>query len=268
MTFCIHIFFYRLSTIDHRPQRSPILYIFLLFLGLTACQSNEPPKLTIATAANVRYAMDDIIKAFKEQTGITCHMVTASSGKLTAQISEGAPYDVFVSADMKYPETLHQKGLATRPPKIYAYGKLVAWTMKYEVSLSLNDWTNKEIKYIAIANPKTAPYGKAALQTLQHAEIHEPIKDKLVYGESISQVNQFVRAQTADIGLTALSVVLSPQAKNKGKWIPIPDDAYDSIAQGAVVIHKTEQADKAEQFYQFLFSEQAAEILEKYGYLR
>lgn len=239
------------------------LILFILTLMCPGCQDDRKQAIVIATAANVQFAMDELIRAFSEESGTTCETVLGSSGKLTAQISEGAPFDVFVSADMKYPEELYKNGLTTGPPEIYAYGKLVLWTL----SDSLPDLTDRRVKHIAIANPKTAPYGTAAVEALKNAGILERVQDKLVYGESISQTNQFIISKTADVGFTAKSVVLSPEINGQGRWEEIDEKAYTPIAQGAVIIQQREPLKKgAEAFYLFLFSEKAKQILQHYGY--
>jgi len=240
----------------------------LLFFLLGSCTSKEEKRLIIATAANVQFAMDEIIEAFEAETGIDCEMVVSSSGKLTAQIQKGAPYDVFISANMKYPNTLFENGFAIQKPRIYGYGKLVLWSMMKIDNLSLDWILSDDVQRLAVAIPTTAPYGKAAIDALIHFDFFEKIKSKLVYGESISQVNQFILTQSAQTGFTAKSVVLSPRLKGKGKWIELPSTSYQPIEQGVVVIKRNDKTklEEAEQFYQFLFSEKAKTILEKYGY--
>lgn len=242
------------------------LLLFLLSVTLWGCGSAGSAALTVATAANMQFAMTALTRAFTRQTGIDCHIVISSSGKLTAQIREGAPYDLFVSADMKYPQTLYKSGLTTGAPMIYAYGKLVLWTVKDTLPPSLQALTDPGTGHIAIANPATAPYGGAAVEVLQHAGIYDQVKDKLVYGESIAQTNQFILSGAASVGFTAQSVVLSPQMKKKGHWIPIDPGSYAPIAQGAVVLKKEKPDQNAEKFYNFLFSKTARDILEQFGY--
>ncbi|WP_299247041.1 molybdate ABC transporter substrate-binding protein [uncultured Aquimarina sp.] len=239
--------------------------ILLLVLG---CKQPEKDVITIAAAANMQFAIDEISKAFTKQTGTPCELVISSSGKLTAQIKEGAPYDIFVSANMKYPEEIHASYLAVHPPKIYAYGQLVLWSMYDNIRPSIEILKNEEVKHIALANPKTAPYGQATINVLQNNAIYDQVKSKLVYGESISQTNQFITSKSSEIGFTAKSVVLSPKMKGKGHWIALDIETYPLIKQGVVMI-KTENRDfkNAQQFYDFLFSKEAKEILEDFGYL-
>ena len=235
-----------------------------------ACDDKEKsvPKITIATAANMHFTMSELVKIFTQKTGIQCDLVINSSGKLTAQIQQGAPYDVFVAADMKYPNEIFNQGRSYAPPKVYAYGKLVLWSMIDNVQPSVALLTAKNIKHIAIANPKTAPYGIAAIDALKHHQKLKSIEHKLVYGESIGQVNQFINSKSVTVGFTALSVVLSSNIKGKGHWTAIDTTAYNPIQQGVILIkQKKENTTHAEKFYNFLFSNEAKSILEKFGYL-
>lgn len=238
-------------------------------------QNTNPPApdpsttITVATAANVQFAMKELIEIFEKDRKVEVKSVISSSGKLTAQIMEGAPYDVFVSADMKYPKTLLKQGAAQGEVKVYAYGILVAWSLN---PLRLTETPEYllagQIHKIAIANPRIAPYGKQSLNYLNTYGVYEQVKPKLVYGESIAQTNQYIMTKAVDVGLTAKSVVLSPGLKGKGYWVELPDSSYNPIQQG-VVITKNGQEHHPEQslnFYTFLFSEEARQIFRKYGY--
>ena len=241
----------------------------LLFIGIlffTSCYKTEEAKLNIAVAANMQFAMKEIIKEFKEQTGVDCQMMTSSSGKLTAQIKEGAPYHVFVSANMKYPQDLFDAGFTTSKPEIYAYGKLVLWSMKEAVLPSIELLQKEQINHIALANPKMAPYGMAAKEVLENLGLYKSLKDKLVFGESVAQCNQFIISKSAEMGFTAKSIVLSEHGKGQGHWIDIDDSLYSPIAQGAVIIKQREMQAEAKAFYEFLFSQRASSLMEKFGY--
>ena len=240
--------------------------MFLVTLVVHACENKPSQSITIATAANAQFAIKELVDTFTNQTNIECDIIVSSSGKLTAQISEGAPYDLLISADMKYPESLHKKGKTLAPPRVYAYGKLVLWSKKKNDNLTIQSLQNQGIRHIALANPKTAPYGAAALETLQKQGIYEKVKDKLVYGESISQVNQFVYSGTAEVGFTAMSVVLSPRMKDEGIWEEIEAENHAPIAQGSALINRKDAHPEAVRFYEFLFSPKAKKILQKYGY--
>lgn len=240
------------------------IFILLIYL-IASCQQRQEKKLNIAVAANMQFAMKELSRAFTNQKGIACDLIISSSGKLTAQIKEGAPFDVFVSADMKYPKELFDTGFATKAPKIYGYGKLVMWSMIDTIDPSIEILKNSRIRHIALANPKMAPYGLATIEVLKRHNIYENIKDKLVYGESILQTNQFIISKSAEIGFTSKSVVLSSEMSNKGNWVAIKDTDYTAIAQGVVILNQKNQED-AEQFYNFLSSADARRILEDFGY--
>ncbi len=234
-----------------------------------SCNEQDGQKITIAAAANMQYAIRALAVDFTNRTDIQCDLVISSSGKLTAQIMEGAPYDIFLAANMKYPEYLYSNNMAANSPKIYAYGKLILWTTDPDSELSIDILTDSSVGKIAIANPKTAPYGEAAMEVLENMDIMDSISDKLVYGESIAQTNQFVTTEAVEFGFTALSVVLSEPLRGKGKWIVIPEDQYNSIEQGVVIIKHDKGVNQLSQrFFTYLFSEEAGKILEEFGYSR
>ena len=234
------------------------------------CATAAAESLTVAVAANVQYAFDDIQAEFRKETGHELKPVYNSSGKFAAQIMNGAPFDVFLSADMEYPEKLHKEGHAAAPPQVYAYGTLVLWTMK-EVDLA--NWRSvlagPAVAKIAVANPKTAPYGRETMKALAHGKLDVALAPKFVFGESISQTNQYIHSRAADAGFTAKSVVVSPEMKGKGKWIDLPKDSYQPIAQGIVVLkHGAKNNPKlAQQFHDFVLSAKSRAVLERYGYL-
>ncbi|HLD69727.1 MAG TPA: molybdate ABC transporter substrate-binding protein, partial [Candidatus Omnitrophota bacterium] len=208
--------------------------IFLLIVFLPAAALAQ--EITVAAAANVQYPLGELKAEFEKNTDIKLKTIIGSSGKLTAQIENGAPFDIFISADMEYPETLHKEGLTYRPPRIYAYGVLVLWTLKdLDLSKGMEVLTDPAVKKVALANPKTAPYGRQAVNAMKHYKLYEETQPKLVYGESIAQVNQFITTQALDLGFSAKSVVLAPNLKEKGKWVEVDASAYSPIAQGVVI---------------------------------
>jgi len=245
-----------------------LLLFFGLLLLLAGCQKKAEQKaLRIATAANMQYAMEAITEAFEKETGFRCEVILGSSGKLFAQIREGAPYDLFLSADLKYPETLHDLGLTAAPPRIYANGQLVLWTLSDALTPSLEGLKSDTIAHIALANPKTAPYGRAAMEVLAANGLYDSLQKKLVYGESIAQTNQFITSGAATAGFTSLGTVLSPEMKGKGHWIPIDRNTHSPIEQGVVLLEKKNGKHlAAESFYAFLFSPKGKEILQNFGY--
>ncbi|MGC2458188.1 MAG: molybdate ABC transporter substrate-binding protein [Gallionellaceae bacterium] len=225
--------------------------------------------LTAAVAANVKYAFDNLAVEFKNETGIEVQGVFGSSGNITSQVKGGAPFDVFISADTGYPEALYKDRLATTKPKVYAYGVLVLWTTKdLDLSRGLPLLTDAKVQKIAIANPKLAPYGREAINAMEHFKLRAAIEPKLVYGESIAQTTQFIDSGAADIGFIAKSIVLAPEMAGKGKWVEVPKGSYKPIAQAVVVLkHGAEtQSESAHKFVDFLFTPKARAIFEKYGY--
>lgn len=239
----------------------------LLVLPLQAAFSQD---LLVAVAANVQFAMEELQAAFAEESGLEVKTVVGSSGKLTAQIKNGAPYDLFLSADMKYPEELYRAGLTVDTPRVYARGALVLWSLtgldlRRDVPAILND---PAVTKIAIADPQLAPYGAEALRALQYYELYDAVAPKLVYGRSVAQVNQYITLQTVMLGLTAKSAVLSPELQGKGAWIAIDPRAYSPIEQGVVFLKygQENRPEAARRFYNFLFSAPAQAIFSRYGY--
>ena len=253
-----------------------IVLSFLLVLFSSVCAFAGDPStslrtgLTVAVAANVQYTFEELKAEFQKETGINIKQIIGSSGKFTTQIENGAPFDVFLSADMDYPKTLEKEGLTYNSPKIYVYGTLVLWTMNnVDLSTGIKAVDDPAVKKIASASPNTAPYGRQAVNALKHHNLYGQVQNKLVYGESIAQTNQFITSKAADLGFTAKSVVLAPNMKDQGKWIEVDKDAYESIAQGVVILKyaQKEHLESAQKFFDFLFSNEAQEIFKKYGYV-
>lgn len=240
-----------------------------LFLSLLLCPlsllAQQP--LRVAVAANAQFVMEQMKTSFQKKTGITVESIVNSSGKLTTQIQQGAPYDVFLSADTAYPQTLHKQGLSLAAPVIYAYGSLVLWTAgDLPVTADLKILLDPAVRHVAIANPATAPYGDAAIAFLKYKKLLDQVQPKVVYGESIAQVNQYILTGAAEVGFTAKSVVLDPSLTNRGHWIDLPTTGYSPIAQGVVILKRTSQPRVAQQFVQFLRSPEARRILQQFGY--
>ena len=239
--------------------------IILLFAIFSLISAKD---IRVAVAANVSYAMQDIIKAYKMKDNSTKITTTiGSSGKLAAQILNGAPYDIFLSANQKYPQNLYEKNITKEPPKVYVKGQLVLFSTKdLNISKSLELLESKKVKKIAVANPKTAPYGVATKEALINAKIYKKIEPKFVYGESIGQTLIFT-LKAADIGIVAKSQLYSkPMSKYKeGKdFIDINSSLYTPTKQAALLLSNK---DKAREFYNFLFSKEAKDIFRKYGYI-
>ena len=226
--------------------------------------------LTVAVAANVKFVFDELKAEFKKTSGIDANGVFASSGKINAQIKSGAPYDVFMSADMAFPEALYREGYALAAPKVYARGVLVLWTLQpLDLTQGISVLNNPAVKKVAMANPRLAPYGAEAMRALEHFKLRAAVEPRLIYGESIAQVNQYIDMQAADIGFTAKSVVLAPKMQGRGKWIELPRDSYLPIEQGIVMLKHGNETNPlaARKFMEFMASANARAILEKFGYI-
>ncbi|NND05214.1 MAG: molybdate ABC transporter substrate-binding protein [Saprospiraceae bacterium] len=240
-------------------------------LGLLYCVilvSCVPQKhsFTIAAAANTHYVMRELIDRYEEQGGVKAHLVVGSSGQLTAQIIQGAPYDLFFSADMRYPQVLSSNELTEGELTTYAKGYLVLWSMVVDSISEIKSLAGPLIEQIAIANPQTAPYGRAAQQALQYFNLLPDLEHKLVFGESISQTNQFILSEAADVGFTAKSVILSKGIQGKGYWMEVPTESYAAIEQAFVVLKTGHQPQASIDFVKFLRSDLGTSILRKYGY--
>jgi len=227
-------------------------------------------EIKIAVAANVSYAIGDLKKAFYQiHPHIKVQAILGSSGKLTAQIRHGAPFDMFMSANMMFPHALKNEKLATTTPVVYAQGALAILSVKKRnYCAEIFILQDPDIKKIAIANPKTAPYGKAAKEALEHVKLYEKIKDKLVFGESISQTITFT-ITAADIGIIAKSSLFSPhmsQYKEAIHWTDVDENLYTPIDQGMVILKRAKENVEVKAFYDFMLSTQAKVILQQYGY--
>ncbi len=253
---------------QHTLKKRLFLFGICFALLLSCNDARDKQKLTIATSANMQFAISELVEVFTENTGIATEIIIGSSGNLTAQIRSGAPYDVLVSADIQYPNYLYERGLGYYKPDIYAYGQLVLWSCKAGINPDLDSLNSKRIAHIAIPNSELAPYGRAAKEVLISQQLYPEITPKLVFGESIAQTNQFIRTGSAEIGFTALSVVMSPQLEGVGSWTLLPRDQYTPIAQGILILSNgTEVPENALKFHTFLKSENGQRILNKYGYL-
>ena len=242
--------------------------LLLLLLGSITLSANE---INIAVAANVSYAIDELKSEFAKTNPDTKVRVTlGSSGKLTAQIKNAAPYGLFMSADMKYPQALYEEKIAITKPIVYAQGALAYLSVKkQDFSKGIALLKEDKIVKIAIANPKTAPYGKAAAEALKNANIYNAVKSKFVYGESISQTVSYV-VMAADIGLIAKSSLYSPKMRQYVEninWSPVDTSLYTPTHQGIVLLKYSEGNKAYRAFYDFILSDKAKVIFKKYGYI-
>ena len=216
--------------------------------------------IRVATAGNVAFAIKELANQFYKETKIRVIPVISSSGNLTAQIERGAPFDLFLSANMKYPEYLYNLKKAITKPKVYAKGRLVLFARDGIKSID----ELYSAKKIAIANPKTAPYGKATIEYLKNTNLYDKLKNKFVIGGNISSAFSYALKIT-NYGFVAKSLLYKfPNLNNKSHYIDLDTKYYSPIKQGIVLLKGNEEARK---FYNFIFSKKAKEIFLKYGYI-
>jgi molybdate transport system substrate-binding protein len=242
--------------------------IFLFSLLLAAVL--DAGTITVAVAANVGYAVGDLVSAFTaKHPGTRVRTVLGSSGKLTAQIEKGAPYGVFLSADMRYPRSLYEHGRALAPPRVYALGALALLSVKpRDFSRGLKLLLDPALRRIAVANPETAPYGIAAREALEHAGIYDRVANRFVYGESVSQT-VFYTLHAADIGIVAASALHDPKLRRFEEgvnWTAVDPALYTPIEQGAVLLSAGRARPECRAFYDFLFTPEAQAVFRRYGY--
>jgi molybdate transport system substrate-binding protein len=228
-------------------------------------------EITAAAAADMSAALPELVAAYTKKTGQTVKLSFGASGNLTNQIRNGAPFDIFFSADEQYPQQLITEGLALKDTLYrYAIGRLVLWVPNDSpldlTKLGMQALVDPSVKKISIANPAIAPYGRAAEAALRHFGIYDQISSRLVVGENISQAAQFVESGNAQAGLLALSHALAPALKSKGRYWTVPLDAYPTLNQAAVVISKSKLQDAARRFLEFLRSPEATSLLSRYGF--
>ena len=251
-------------------SRSRCFRLLVAAIALCATGSACADTLTVAVAANVQYAFGALQAAFEKQSGHRVQSIFGSSGKLVTQITLGAPFDVFLSADTDYPAALQKAGFADAVPVVYARGALVLWSLK---PVDLNDWqrtlAGDQVRRIALPNPDTAPYGREAVRAIAASGLTAALQPKLVIAESVSQANQYVHSQSVDAGFTARSVVQSQAMRGVGKWVEISPHLYQPIAQAMLVTGYGARThpQAAQQFLQFMLSPPAREILASNGYL-
>jgi len=244
----------------------------LLFLAaLLLARPSFADTLTVAVAANVQYAFDDLQKAFTKETGHEIRPVYNSSGKFAAQIANGAPFDIYLSADVLYPLKLAEQGLVHESGVFrYAVGRLVVWVPKGS-PLQVETFGMKVLqepaaKRIAIANPLHAPYGRAAEAAMKSLGVYDSVKDKLVLGENIAQTAQFVQSGSADVGIIALALALAPAMKEQGRYWEVPLDAYPRMEQGGAILQRTQDVELALAFREFLLGAEGTALLARYGF--
>ncbi|WP_374513817.1 molybdate ABC transporter substrate-binding protein [Niveibacterium sp.] len=257
---------FRISCSQFPKLMRPAQRILLLALALSPCASAG--ELHIAAASDLKFAMEEIVNNFKNQAPDEQISISyGSSGMFLAQIQQGAPYDLFFSADIDYPRALAAKGLAGSEVRPYARGRIVLWSpgpggakMRFE---RLGD---AQIARIAIANPKHAPYGKRAEEALRAAGVWANIEPKLIFGENIAQAAQFVQTGNAQVGIVALSLALNPSLAAKGSYWLIPETLHQPLEQGYVVTARAARNPLAKRFADYIGSPPARAVMTRYGF--
>ncbi len=254
-----------------------LLRIFILpclLLALTsswAQDAKNPTELVIAAAADLSSALKDIADSYEKSTGVHVKLSFGASGALTQQIQNGAPFDIFFSADMDYPRQLVASGNADRESLYqYAIGKLVLWVPSDSpLDVEHNGMKvllDPSVKKIAIANPQHAPYGRAAEAALKHEALYDKVSDRLVVGENISQAAQFAESGNAQAGFVALAHAAAPSMKGKGKYWEVPSEDYPQLAQGVVILSHSQHKKEAAEFLAYIKKKESADVLRKYGF--
>lgn len=246
---------------------------YLLLLGLCLCAaSSRAAELTVAAAADLKFALDELVTEFQtNQTAIKVKVTYGSSGNFYAQIQNQAPFDLYFSADIEYPRKLAAAGHALETNVfLYAVGRIVVWTPKQSPvdveKLGIQALLAPSVKKIAIANPQHAPYGRAAVAAMKSLKVYEQAEKILVYGENIAQTAQFVESGNADIGILALALAVAPQMRDAGRYWEVPLDDYPKMEQGGMILKWTKEADAARTFRDFVLGQHGREVLKRYGF--
>jgi molybdate transport system substrate-binding protein len=248
---------------------------FLLLSTMTAvalAQSSaaSAQELAIAAASDLQAVFPAVVAQFEKSSGHHVQVTYGSSGNFVAQIQNGAPFDLFFSADLEYAKRLESTGLA-EPGSLYEYavGKIVLWTRRdsgIDVTRGVAVLRDDRVRKIAIANPQHAPYGRAAVAALKHEGVHDAIQSKIVLGENISQTAQFVQSGNADVGIIALSLALAPKAKEMGTFAEIPVGSYPPIAQAAVIVNASKNKALARDFLAFMKRPETIALMQSFGF--
>jgi molybdate transport system substrate-binding protein len=248
----------------------PALCCLVLLCALLPLRTAGAQEIRVAAAADLQFALDEVAAQYQKQTGRKLDVSYGSSGNFFAQIQNGAPFDVLLSADIEYPRKLAEAGLA-EPGTLYEYavGRIAIWMpADARVDLAKLGWQallEAGVEKIAIANPEHAPYGRAAVTALRNSGIYEQVRPKLVYGENIAQAAQFVSSRNAQAGILALSLAISPPMRDGKRW-EIPANLHAPIQQGAVILKSAKDKEGAREFLAFLKSATGRKILDSYGF--
>ncbi|QKT03336.1 molybdate ABC transporter substrate-binding protein [Ectothiorhodospiraceae bacterium 2226] len=248
-----------------RRSLVPLALLFLLCAPITAAAAD----LRIAAAADLKYAMDEIVARFAEaHPEAKVEVIYGSSGRFRAQVAHGAPFDLYFSADIEYPRSLARDGHAASEVIPYAVGRIVLWSTRLDAAgLALADLAKPEIRRVAIANPRHAPYGKRAQEALEAAGVWDAVRPKLVFGENIAHAAQFVESGAAEVGIIALALAINPHLREQGAYRLIDDDLHGPLEQGFIVTRRAADNPLAFAFAAFLSEPPARAIMARYGFM-
>ena len=245
--------------------------IALCVLFITGVNDAEAEEITIAAASDLSFAFREIATEYENTTGNHVRLTLGSSGNFFAQIQNGAPFDLYFSADINYPKKLEDAGLiASGSLYPYAIGRIVLWAGKdshLDLSKGFAVLQEPTIKKIAIANPKHAPYGRAAVAAMEYFKVYDLVKDKLILGENISQAAQFVESGACDVGIIAVSLAAALAMKSKGTYWEVPAEAHPALEQGAGILKSSKSPEAARQFLEFIKGPNGQEIMKRYGFV-
>jgi len=241
-----------------------------ILLVITGAQMADAEEITIAAASDLQFAFKELLPQYEKVSGQRVKVSFGSSGNFYAQIQQGAPFDLYFSADSSYPKKLEEAGFAV-PGSLYQYavGRIVLWarqTSRLDLTQGFDILRQPAVKTIAVANPKHAPYGRAAVAAMKHFMIYNDVVNRLVLGENVSQTAQFVESGAADIGILALSLALAPTMQAKGTYWEIPAQSHPPLEQAAVIVMSSKQKELAQQFLEFVMSPQGQTIMTRYGF--
>lgn len=242
-----------------------LLFACAMLLAMSA----HAEKITVAAAADLKFAMDEIVTTFKKANpGDEVDVIYGSSGKFHTQIQQGAPYDLFFSADIGFPRELAKNGFATAEVKPYAFGRIVLWSASLDATkMTMDSLADPKITRIAIANPKHAPYGKRAEEALRASGQWDKVEAKLVYGENIAHTAQFVQTGNAQVGIIALSLAVNQELASKGGYWLIPENLHQPLEQGYVITKRAESSALAKRFADYMGGKPVRAIMTKYGFV-
>ncbi|WP_102563691.1 molybdate ABC transporter substrate-binding protein [Vibrio sp. 10N.286.49.B3] len=220
----------------------------------------------VAVANNFYLPSQKLVEAFEKKTGEKVEISTGSTGQLYAQIKNGAPFDIFLAADQARPKALHDEGLSFEP-KTYAQGVLVLWSPQADLVDSQGDvLAGEDYTYIAVADPKLAPYGAAAMEALDHMGVQEAVTSRQVVGKGLNATYQYVDSGNAQLGFLAYSQVIAKVKQNQGSFWKVPEDYYRPILQDAVLIKTAADNSQAVAFMDYLYSDEGRKLISDYGY--